>query len=91
MRWSDSPYSTWSSAITIATGVTDDDICAVTAFAGKIGVLWSNQSTQRFGFKYHVDGADPATWSADEVPASQSALNVGAGMADDHINFAVAS
>ena len=34
----------------------------------------------------HVDGADPATWSADEVPASQSALSVGAGMADDHVN-----
>ena len=38
-----------------------------------------------------MDGADPATWSADEVPASQSALSVGAGMADDHVNVAVAS
>jgi hypothetical protein len=90
VRWSDSPYSSWSSPITIATGVNDDDICAVTAFDGKIGVLWSNQNTQRFGFKYHVDGADPSTWSVDEVPASQSAQNVGLGMADDHLNMAVA-
>lgn len=91
VRWSDTPYSGWSSPISIGSGVNDDDICAVTSFDGKIGVLWSNQNTQRFGFKYHVDGTDPATWTADEVPASQSALNVGLGMADDHINLAVAS
>jgi hypothetical protein len=55
-------------------------------------VLWSNQSTRRFGFRVHADGADPATWSADEVPASQSAIDgVGSGMADDHLNVAVAS
>lgn len=91
MRWSDPPYTNWSSPITIATGVLDDDICAVIALPGKIGVLWSNQSTKRFGFKTHTDGADPSVWTADEVPASQSALNVGKGMADDHINMAVAS
>jgi hypothetical protein len=91
VRWADSPYSTWSSPITIATGIDDDDICAVTAFNGRIGVLWSNQVTDRFGFKYHVDADPVSTWSADEVPASQSALSIGSGMADDHLNFAVAS
>ncbi|PWB67958.1 hypothetical protein C3F09_12555, partial [candidate division GN15 bacterium] len=91
VRWSDSPYSTWSSPITVATGINDDDICTVVAFAGKIGVLWSNQNTQRFGFKYHVDGADPSSWSSDEVPASQSALSVGLGMADDHLNIKAGS
>ena len=30
-------------------------------------------------------------WSADEMPGSQSALNVGHGMADDHMHVAVAS
>ena len=54
-------------------------------------MLWSNQNTQRFGFRTHTDGADPATWSADEVPASGSAENVGLGMADDHMNVAVAA
>jgi hypothetical protein len=91
VRWSDSPYSSWSSPITLATGINDDDICAVTAFNGNIGVLWSNQNTQRFGFRTHADGTDPSTWSADEVPASQSSLSVGGGMADDHLNMAVAS
>lgn len=91
VRWSDSPYNTWSAPITIATGVKDDDICAVVALPGKIGVFWSNQNSQRFGFKTHTDGASPSSWSADEVPASQSALNIGSGMADDHLNLAVAS
>lgn len=90
VRWSDYPYSSWSSPLTIATGIKDDDICAVIALPGKIGVLWSNQSSKRFGFKTHANGASPSSWSADEVPASQSALNVGAGMADDHMNMAVA-
>ena len=89
--WSDSPYATWSSPITLASGVTTDDICAVKTFNGNIGVLWSNQDTQRFGFKVHVAGTDPNIWSADEVPASQSAQNIGLGMADDHMNIAAAS
>jgi hypothetical protein len=95
VRWSDSPYSTWNGPISLAT-VAPDDICAIAAFDDddsntKIGVLWSNQSTDRFGFKYHIDGADPNTWSSDEVPADQSAQNQGNGMADDHLNLAVAS
>ena len=52
-----------------------------------IGVLWSDQNTRRFGFKSHTDGAPISEWSIDELPASQSALNVGEGMADDHINI----
>ncbi|WP_299761769.1 LamG-like jellyroll fold domain-containing protein [uncultured Pontibacter sp.] len=91
VRWSDSPYNKWSSPITIASGVSSDDICALTSMPGNIGVLWSNQSTKRFGFKVHADGADPASWSSDEVPASQSAMNIGGGMADDHLNMAISS
>jgi len=93
VRYSDSPYSSWSGPITLETGVSTDDISVVTALPnGTIGVLWSNQTTKRFGFKTHTDGADPNTWSADEVPASQSANDgVGGGMADDHLNVAVAS
>lgn len=91
VRWSDAPYSTWSAPITIASGAVSEDICVVTAFAGKIGVLWSDQNVRRFGFKTHVDGADPAVWSQNEVPASQSAQNVGSGMADNHLNMVAAS
>src|SRR6185295_5685887 len=48
-------------------------------------------ATARFGFRTHTDGADPTVWNADEVPASQSAQNVGDGMADDHIHVTVSS
>ncbi len=90
VRYSDSPYDRWNGPVTIASGISTDDISVVTALPdGSIGVLWSNQITDRFGFRVHTDGADPASWSADEVPASQSALNVGGGMADDHLNVAV--
>jgi hypothetical protein len=91
VRWSDAPYTTWSTPITIARKIKDDDICGIIALPGKIGVFWSNQNTRRFGFKTHTDGAAPAKWSADEVPASQSALDIGRGMADDHMNMAIAS
>lgn len=93
VRYSDPPYDVWSSPITLASGVSTDDISVVTTLAnGTIGVLWSNQQTKRFGFRVHADSDGPAIWSADEVPASQSAIdNVGTGMADDHLNVAVAS
>ena len=92
VRYSDAPYSSWSSPLAIGTGVNTDDISVVTAMPGnQIGVLWSNQETERFGFRVHADADGAATWSADEVPASGSAQNVGAGMADDHLNVAVAS
>ncbi|MCJ8164128.1 T9SS type A sorting domain-containing protein, partial [Pontibacter sp. E15-1] len=91
VRWSDSPYNTWSTPYTVATGISSDDISAIIALPGKIGVLWSNQNTKRFGFKTHTDGDPPTTWSNDEVPASLSALETGHGMADDHMNMAVAT
>ncbi|MCC6271144.1 MAG: putative Ig domain-containing protein, partial [Microbacteriaceae bacterium] len=79
--YSDSPYSAWSGPVTIATGVNNDDIATIIALpSNQIGILWSNQNTQRFGFRIHNDGGAPATWAADEVPASQSAQNVGLGM-----------
>ncbi len=92
VRYSDGNYSTWSDPITIASGINSDDISVITAMpGGKIGVLWSDQSTDRFGFRVHVDGTAANVWLDDEVPASQSALKVGGGMADDHLNVAVTS
>ena len=62
--WSDSPYNSWSAPITIATGVKDDDISAITPIPsqGKIGIFWSNQTTRQFGFRTHADGTSPTTW-----------------------------
>ncbi|MET0636791.1 MAG: T9SS type A sorting domain-containing protein [Chitinophagaceae bacterium] len=88
------PYTTWSQRITIATGIKDDDICAITALPNenKIGIIWSNQTTKRFGFRTHTDGDLPDTWSALEIPAAASAQdNIGGGMADDHLNMKLSS
>ncbi|MGB5896435.1 MAG: hypothetical protein WBG58_19845, partial [Ignavibacteriaceae bacterium] len=88
VRWSESPYSSWT-RVTLATGLKKDDICAITAFTTsgtpKIGVLWSNQNDDHFHFKYRLDSEDPATWHGPELaPPNQSG-----SFADDHINFAV--
>jgi hypothetical protein len=92
VRYSDGIYGSWSAPITIASGINSDDISTIIALPnGSIGVFWSNQGTDRFGFRVHQDGAAPTAWSADELPASQSALRVGGGMADDHVHVAVAS
>lgn len=92
VRHSDPPYSTWSAPVVIASGITGTDMCAITAMApGKIGVFWSNQNVKRFGFRTHNDGDEPTVWSVSEVPAAQSALVQGNGMADDYMNIMPAS
>ena len=92
VRWSDPPYKVWSKPKTLATGISPDDICALTSFPdGSVGVLWSNQKTKRYGFRIHNLNTSPDNWSADEIPASGSAISLKYGMADDHLNFAVAS
>ncbi|UCE01304.1 MAG: choice-of-anchor D domain-containing protein [Candidatus Latescibacterota bacterium] len=62
-----------------------DDISAVTSFAGRIGILWSNQNDQKVYFAVHVDGQADTSWEPREVALADSGLAV----ADDHLNFAV--
>jgi hypothetical protein len=84
-------YATWSASITLAS-TNSDDICAIAAFGGnRVGLMWSNQNTERFGFRFHQDGAAPGSWSSDELPGAPAALSKGAGMADDHMHLSVAS
>jgi hypothetical protein len=61
--------------------VSADDISAIVAYDGKIGVLWSNQGDDAFYFAYHVDGAPASSWIGG-VAARRGDL------ADDHINIA---
>ena len=93
--YSASPYTTFAGPVTLASNISDDDIGVVKSLPnGTVGVLWSNQTTKRFGFRVHVDTALPAAWSADELPASQSAddsLGPAFGMADDHMNVKVSA
>jgi hypothetical protein len=63
------------------TRITSDDISSIIAFDGKIGLMWSNQSSHTFRFTTHVDGAPTTAWSQVE-----QALG-GTRMVDDHINM----
>jgi hypothetical protein len=60
--------------------LTADDISAIVAFDSKIGVMWSNQNTQKYHFATHDDAAGDLTWQ------SSVALAIPQG-ADDHINL----
>ncbi|MEI6945608.1 T9SS type A sorting domain-containing protein [Paraflavisolibacter sp. H34] len=94
VRWSDAPYSSWSSAIRLANNVLDDDICTLTPLPAKnqIGLFWSNQNTRRFYFRTHDNGANPSTWGPEELPGVESARdNVGLGLGDDHMNMTAGS
>jgi hypothetical protein len=79
---------TWGTPFTLpvdgASNVKDDDIAAVQAFGGKIGVFWSNQRNQKDYFAYHTPGSpDTRGW---KVEVAYSGTNA----ADDHINLKTA-
>lgn len=57
-----------------------DDVSAVIAFAGKVGVFWTNQTNGTDYFAVHDDSSPDTTWSG-EIALS------GPGLADDHVNL----
>jgi hypothetical protein len=63
--------------------VDSDDLADIVAFNNRIGVMWSNQSADNFGFRIHVDGQPETTWGPVEV------VEQGGSIADDHVNLAV--
>lgn len=68
-----------------ASGLSPDDISAIVAYDGKIGVMWSNQAVATnhvLGFAAHRDGQgdSASSWSYNPV-------RTGAELADDHINL----
>ena len=66
----------------LASGINDDDICAIISFdTDKIGVFWSDQNHSLFGFRYHNDGQPFEKWSASEIVDDTN------NCADDHINL----
>ena len=66
--------------LTGANNLNSDDISAIVSFNGKIGVMWSNQTTDSMYFGIHTDGAADSAWTAN--PALQAPK-----YADDHINL----
>lgn len=82
--WTTTPdHLTWNTAGTVlAANVGSDDITTTIAFDdNKLGVFWSDQTSWRFGFRYHNDADAPEIWSPLEIVDSGSAV-------DDHINAA---
>ena len=62
------------------TAFDSDDNSAVIAFAGNVGVFWSNQTNGTDYFAVHGDSDSDTTWTGE------TALS-GPNMADDHINL----
>jgi hypothetical protein len=63
-------------------GLSSDDISSVVSFAGRIGIMWSDQSDDQMRFTTHEDDTlSDTTFTATEVAVS------GLDMADDHINL----
>ena len=92
VRWLDPQSETVSGPYTLATGITNDDICVVSRLSdGDVGVLWSNQNRQRYGFRRHASGGEPDDWFPDEIPADGSAIDHGEGMSDDHLSVSLGS
>jgi hypothetical protein len=86
VHYSTSPdHLTWSSLPTIlASGVDTDDISSVIAFHGdRIGVFWSDQNREEYGFRVHLDADPPDTWAAKEIVYSS-----GSETAEDHVHLA---
>ncbi|RMG65479.1 MAG: hypothetical protein D6715_08440, partial [Calditrichaeota bacterium] len=83
------PFDLWEGPVALNRGeVSSDDICDITAFGGdRIGVMWSDQHSGAFYFRYHDDGTDPKHWSEQEIAWKAS----GWSNADDHISLAAAS
>ncbi len=79
--------SPWSAPFLLAHGLAHDDIAALTARSGRVGVFWSNQKTGLFGYREHRDGASLTAWTRDETPGARDAKKGGHGFADDHMKL----
>ena len=66
--------------MTGANNLNIDDISALVAYNGRIGVMWSNQNADTMYFASHADGAADSAWTLN--PALQ-----GPKYADDRINL----
>src|SRR5947199_266542 len=66
----------WGTPYVLATGLDPDDVSAIVAFGGShVGVMWSDQRSDRFVFAIHDDGAGDgaAAWDVRAVPGVASA------------------
>jgi len=82
----DSSGGAWTEPLAVSElEASSDDLCAMAALPGGVGVIWSDQAQDAVYFRWHADTARPESWNPVEVVAK------GGKTADDHINAAVAS
>jgi len=62
--------------------VSADDISAIVAFDGRIGIAWSNQTDDKTRFAVHRDGAPDDEWEGPEEPLAGTGAR-----SDDHLNL----
>lgn len=75
----------WTAPIEVTTSpASNDDICAVVALPGSIGVVWSDQANDAVFLRRHSNQAEPSRWEDIEV------VEQGGKTADDHIHIASA-
>lgn len=76
----------WHEAIAISQQpAADDDICAITAMPGGVGVIWSDQAHDQVLFRFHSSKQPPAQWNPVEI------VEQGDRTADDHFHTALAA
>jgi hypothetical protein len=80
---SDNEGNAWTAADPLPVSdytVASDDVSGVIAFTGKVGIMYSDQSTGRFYFAVHEDGHAADDWSLEIAMQDD-------GGSDDHINL----
>ncbi|MFZ5852240.1 MAG: hypothetical protein ACOYY2_12730, partial [Actinomycetota bacterium] len=75
-------HATWTAPAVVPGSPTlnADDICAIVAFSGRIGIVWSNQVSTNEEFAWHTDTDPDTAWTLETAAMP-------AGGADDHVNI----
>lgn len=79
----DNTLTEWTEPFAVSEETDRDDLCAIVALPGAVGVAWSNQLQETMSFRLHQDGADTNNWEPTEI------IERGNKNADDHISAKV--
>lgn len=79
---SDSAGVNWSHPIPVVSGIADDDICSLVALGDRVGLIWTDQKSDKLAMKVHIDGNSADFWEPEEI------IDSGNKSADDHLNTA---
>jgi hypothetical protein len=85
------PGGTTFTLETLVTGVSSDDLAAVTSFDGasgsRIGVMWSDHITKTFRFAWRADSDPMGSWHRELPYGRGVGCPTGEACADDHLNM----